>query len=425
MHKPSTKAAQGVAQFIVTIPWDDNKMYAKAKLAMYVPPIAKVISTTLSQKPRDDSLSVTLNLPSSVGTASFNLGAVSITSGPKPMPPPPPPRANPQPPSAAPLPMAPPMAVAMAVPMQSVQSTISHANAVASAAAVVTARQSVVATAVASPRQPAQKKQKTDAKKKPAVVAPPTKEATIEEAMAGLFSGFKCVESAPAWLATALTDDTTPLLGSHVLYNWEEWGWAAGKLSGTTKSDCNFAVTYEGDWVEHQSLLLSAFGQGGHGSWMLLEATRSPSPILEYTSSKYLVQRSTGNVWLRASDLLHHPDKDLATARTNAAAAKRRQSHAAAEHEIDTSGFAVGDNVYAQGLAPTGETAFFAATILAIRERFPPIQVKYTSTLSGDEDPLFLPIPSTAFVPATHVQRERPPVAASGKRARSKDSYAE
>eukprot|EP00966_Prymnesium_polylepis_P118274 2734610-Prymnesium_polylepis.1 len=399
-------------------------MYAKAKLAMYVPPIAKVISTTLPQKPRDGSLSVTLNLPSSVGTASFNLGAVSITSGPKPTPPPPP--SATQPPPAMPPPMAPPMAVAVAVPMQSVQSTISHANAVASAAAVVTARQSVVATAVASPRQPA-KKQKAEAKKTPAVVtAPPTKEATIQEALAGVFSGFKSVQSAPAWLDKALSEDTTPLLGSHIIYNWEEWGWAPGKLSGTTKSDCNFAVTYEGDWVEHQSLLLSAYGQGGgHGSWMLLEATRSASPIIEYKSGKYLVQRSTGNVWLRASDLLHHPDKDLATARTNAAAAKRRQSNAAAEHEIDTSGFAVGDNVYAQGLAPTGETAFFAADILAIRERFPPLQVKYTATLSGDEDPLLLPIPSTAFVPTTHVKSERPQVAAPGKRARSKESYAE
>jgi hypothetical protein len=417
VHKPSTKEAQGVAQFVVTIPWDDNKMYAKAKLAMYVPPIAKVISTTLSQKPRDGSLSVTLHLPSSVGTDSFQLGAVSITSGPKQVPPPPPPPTNPHPPPA--------MAVAVAMPMHSVQSTISHANAVASVAAMVTARQSAVAAAVASPRQPA-KKQKTDAKKKAAVVtAPPTKEATIEQALAGIFSGFQYLQSAPTWLDKALTEDATPLLGLHILYNWEEWGWAPGKLSGTTKSDCNFAVTYEGDWVEHQSLMLSAYGQVGHGSWMLLEATRSPSPILEYKSGKYLVQRSSGNVWLRASELLHHPDKDLATARTNAAAAKRRQSHAAAESEIDTSGFAVGDNVYAQGLAPTGSTAFFAAQVLAIRERFPPIQVKYTETLSGDEDPLLLPIPSTAFVPAMHVQRERPQVAASGKRARSKESYAE
>jgi hypothetical protein len=289
----------------------------------------------------------------------------------------------------------------------------------------VTARQSVVAAAVASPRQPA-KKQKAEAKKTPAVVtAPPTKEATIQEALAGVFSDFKCVQSAPAWLDKALTEDTKPLLGSHVNFNWEEYGWAPGKLSGTTKSDCNFAVTYEGDWVEHQSLLLSAYGKGGNGSWMLLEATRPASPILEYKSGKYLVQRSTGNVWLRANGLLHHPDPALATARTNAAAAKRRQSHATAENEVDTTGFAVGDNVYAQGLAPTGETAFFAANILAIRERFPPIRVKYTATLSGDEDPLLLPIPSTAFVPATHVQRERPQATASGKRARSKESYAE
>ena len=87
VHKPSTKTVEGKEQFVVTIPWADDMMYAKAKLAMYVPPIAKVISTTLPQKPRDGSLSVTLHLPSSVGTDSFQLGAVSITSGPKPMPP--------------------------------------------------------------------------------------------------------------------------------------------------------------------------------------------------------------------------------------------------------------------------------------------------------------------------------------------------
>ena len=177
--------------------------------------------------------------------------------------------------------------------------------------------------------------------------------------------------------------------------------------------------------MEHQTLLIGAYGNGGHGSWMLLKPTRSASPILEYKGGTYLVQRPSGNVWMRATALLHHSDKDLATARTNAAAAKRRQSQAAAELEIDAQDLAVGDTVFAKGLAPTGIIEFFTAQVLAIRERFPPIQILYSATLSGATDSLLLPIPAVAFVPVTHIQREAPQVAASGKRARSKESYTE
>ena len=275
------------------------------------------------------------------------------------------------------------------------------------------------------------KKQKTDGKKKAvtAVSAAPSKEASIEEALSGIFSGFTCIKSPTVWLATALTDDTCRLIGSHVIFNWEQWGWAAGKISAvSTKTDSNVAVTYQykGNWVEHQSLLITAYGDDdGHGSWMLLEATRPASPLLEYKGGSYLVQRSTGNVWLRASDLLHHPDKDLATARANAAAAKRRQSQAAAELEIDAQDLAVGDTVFAKGLAPTGILEFFTAQVLAIRERFPPVQILYSATLSGATGSLLLPVPAVAFVPVTHIQREAPQVAASGKRARSKESYTE
>ena len=55
-------------------------------MAIYVPPIARVIPATVPQKPRDGSLSVTLTLPSSIGADSFQLGEVTITSGPKPAP---------------------------------------------------------------------------------------------------------------------------------------------------------------------------------------------------------------------------------------------------------------------------------------------------------------------------------------------------
>jgi hypothetical protein len=275
---------------------------------------------------------------------------------------------------------------------------------------------------------PPAKKQKGDNKTNAltVAVAAPSKEATIEEALSGIFSDFKCVESVPSWLAKALTGDASQLLGSHVIFNWEQYGWAAGKLADSTTLDSNFAVTYEGKWVEHQSLLVSNYGNGGHGKWMLLERTRPASPIIEYKGGSYLVQRSTGNVWLRAPALLHHPDKHLAMARANAAANKRRHSQAAAERELDATGFQVGDNVFAKGLASTGESTFFAATVLAIRERFPPIQVHYSATLSGATDPLLLPVPQSAFVPATHVQRDRPAMEAEGKRkTRSTEGYKE
>ena len=131
VHKPSSKAPVGTVRFEVSIPWDDDKMYSKAKMSMYVPPVAKVISTTLPNKPRNGTLSVTVNLPSSVGTDDFALGAVAITSGPNPTPR---------------LVMAQPimggasaaMPLVAAVPIPAVQSTLAQAAAVAAAAAAAT-----------------------------------------------------------------------------------------------------------------------------------------------------------------------------------------------------------------------------------------------------------------------------------------------
>ena len=178
VHKPSAKTAQGKEQFVVTIPWDDAKMYHKAKLAMFVPKIMKAITTTLPQRPRDDTLSITLTLPSSVGTESFTLGAVSIISGPKPPPPVTMPPAAPQPiappvaPPAAPQPVvqpAAPMPIVAAVPIQAaVQSTLAHAAAVTAAAAAVaptSARPAVVAVAV-SKAKPAAKPRESSAQPK-------------------------------------------------------------------------------------------------------------------------------------------------------------------------------------------------------------------------------------------------------------------
>lgn len=131
VRKPSDKAPVGTVRFEVSIPWDDDKMYSKAKMSMYVPPVAKVISTTLPNKPRNGTLSVTLNLPSSVGTDDFALGAVAITSGPNP---------TPRPVMAQPLVggASAAMPVVAAVPIPAVQSTLAQAAAAAAAAAAVT-----------------------------------------------------------------------------------------------------------------------------------------------------------------------------------------------------------------------------------------------------------------------------------------------
>jgi len=76
------------------------------------------------------------------------------------------------------------------------------------------------------------------------------------------------------------------------------------------------------------------------GKWCLLEPSTPASPICGYKAGKYKKMRSDGNVWLRADD----------------------------------------------------------------RNKFPPIEVKYTSTLEGETSSLALPIPRTAFVPVSHVR---------------------
>ena len=64
--------------------------------------------------------------------------------------------------------------------------------------------------------------------------------------------------------------------------------------------------------------------------------------------------------------------------------------------------------------------------IISIRERYPPLQIKYTATLDEKTDSILLPTPITAFVPTTNVQSERPEEAVGGKRkARANVSYLE
>ena len=175
-HKASSgKTVNDSVQFIVDIPWNEHLMYPKAKLSMHVPPVAKMITSTLPSKPRDGKVSITLTLPKAVGTQSFTLGQVSITSGPKPAPrvpqpvimpaqPPPHPVAQSMPLEMANLPVAP-------VQLQStVQSSIASANAVANAAAaVLRPRAPIVAMPVAPQAAPAAAPKPAAPKRKPAV----------------------------------------------------------------------------------------------------------------------------------------------------------------------------------------------------------------------------------------------------------------
>ena len=82
---------------------------------------------------------------------------------------------------------------------------------------------------------------------------------------------------------------------------------------------------------------------------------------------------------------------------------------------------AVGDVVYVKTFAAGGEQ-IFKALVLTIRNHFPPIEVKYVSTLEGDTNPLALPAPLTAFVPADKITTTAPPVPAVGaRRARARN----
>ena len=77
------------------------------------------------------------------------------------------------------------------------------------------------------------------------------------------------------------------------------------------------------------------------------------------------------------------------------------------EDEFSTGGFQVGDDVDALGLDPSGYgRKWFCARVVGIRAApaWPPITVKYISTLEGGTTSLELPSPTTAHLPATDVR---------------------
>ena len=76
-------------------------------------------------------------------------------------------------------------------------------------------------------------------------------------------------------------------------------------------------------------------------------------------------------------------------------------------NEFATGNFSVGDEVEAMGMGPGGHREWFKATLVKIRPSpaWPPLSVKYTSTLSGVTLRLALPQPAAAYCHADDVRR--------------------
>ena len=177
-----------------------------------------------------------------------------------------------------------------------------------------------------------------------------------------------------------------------------------GRLAAPSDDECTHTVQYQ-EWAEQQELSLDAYSStGDFGSWMLLDGTLAP-PIKSYQGGKYNV----GGVWKRAGQLPFHSVHEMKAARDAAAVAKRAKSEQAVAMELDTGDFAVGRRVFARGMGGDGEQQWFVAVVVAHRERFPPLQVKYLATHpDGKTCALALPVPCTAYVPATHLQLNEP-----------------
>ena len=93
-------------------------------------------------------------------------------------------------------------------------------------------------------------------------------------------------------------------------------------------------------------------------------------------------------------------------------------TQAAVEAELRAP-FDVGDRVYCKAWAAGSEQAF-NAEVVSVRQRFPPIQVKFLSTLAGESDPIKLPAPQLAFVSADKISTEPPAAVAERARTRAR-----
>eukprot|EP00966_Prymnesium_polylepis_P337314 7391988-Prymnesium_polylepis.4 len=219
----------------------------------------------------------------------------------------------------------------------------------------------------------------------PVALAPPAnvKEATLSEALAGRFARFRAVKQPPDWLASALEPDTPTaktLHGASIVFHWLDFGWCVARLGAASDPTANFSAVYLNGWREQHTLTLAAYSAtGAHGSWALLEATRTASPIFGYEGGRYKKRIGGAAVWLRAASdgLLHHTREELEQARQAAMEAARDEREEAVEEELADGGHDVGDRVWAKGRAPgSGEMEFFEAVVLGKRKRYPPLKVR-------------------------------------------------
>ena len=227
--------------------------------------------------------------------------------------------------------------------------------------------------------------------------APPAEELSLAAALAG--TGLSPIPVPPD-----LDDTLDGVLGRSIAYKWEwPWGWAAGRLAPPKEDESNCTVLYKDHCSEQQTLGTAAYGGEAYGAWVLLDGTLAP-PIEAYEKGKYLVAGARK----RAIEL-HFPRPDaMKAARDAAPVAEAAASQMAAEEELDTGDFTIGARVYARGLAPDGERAWFVCKLLSTRPRYPPLQVEFLATREGETSVLQLPLPRKAFVSAVDVSLVEP-----------------
>ena len=195
------------------------------------------------------------------------------------------------------------------------------------------------------------------------------------------------LDEAPAWLEEALSSADARLAGHHIAFNWEDHGWCVGRLACTPQVKSNYSAIYLNAWREEHTLLLSALGRGGHGSWVLLEPSRPTAPpIAEYKAGKYKV----GDAWHRAEHLPQYTGVELATARELAKVSQQQASQLEADAELDAP-YTAGETVEVKH-----RDQWFRAVVLEIRSHYPPIKIRF---LDADA-----PAPRTALMRATHVR---------------------
>ena len=227
--------------------------------------------------------------------------------------------------------------------------------------------------------------------------APPAKELSLVAALAD--TGLS-----PLPIPPDLDDTLEGVLGRSIAYKWEPpWGWAVGRLAPPEDKESNCTVLYKDHCSEQQTLRAAAYGGEAYGAWVLVDGTLAP-PIDAFEKGKY----SVAGVWKRAQQLYFHLPDELKVAREAASEAKAVASQAAAEEEMNTGNFTIGARVYARGLAPDGERAWFVCKLLLTRARYPPLQVEFLATLDGETSALQLPLPRKAFVPAVDVSLDEP-----------------